>query len=238
MSPEERFLRAYLAGSESQARVGLGATQVFQRFAIPSAPARRARPSQPSRPPQATTQQPPLARYPTGGKLPPEAYALLDTIAGTESPGYNVIHGGSRFEDYRDHPRRKVLIRSGPNAGKTSSAAGRYQFVQGTWDDQARKLGLEDFSPGNQDAAAWHLAQETYGQGLLDTLRSGDPARIASIGRALRRQWVSLPGGIEARTTNDRFASAYQKNLQSRLGADTTASLSPEEQFLLDYLSR
>lgn len=235
MSPEERFLRAYLAGSESQARVGLGATQVFQRFAIPSAPARRARPSPP---PRATTPQPPLARYPTGGKLPPEAYALLDTIAGTESPGYNVIHGGSRFEDYRDHPRRNIPIRSGRNAGKTSSAAGRYQFIQGTWDDQARKLGLEDFSPDNQDAAAWHLAQETYGRGLLDTLRSGDPARIASIGRALRHQWASLPGGIEARTTNDRFASAYQKNLQSRLGADTTASLSPEEQFLLDYLSR
>jgi hypothetical protein len=36
------------------------------------------------------------------------------------------------------------------------------QFLGSTWDDQAKKLGLADFSPVSQDKAAWNLAAETY----------------------------------------------------------------------------
>ena len=151
--------------------------------------------------------------------LSPEAYALLDTISGTESAGkYNVMYGGKRFSDYSDHPRIAFPIQSGPNRGKRSSAAGRYQFIQGTWDDQARKLGLKDFSPESQDRAAWHLAQETYGPNLERDLRSGNPNALGAVGHALRGQWTSLPGGIEAGTNASRFATAFQKNLAARQG--------------------
>lgn len=160
------------------------------------------------------------------GVLPPEAYALLDTISGTESAGkYNIMYGGQRFSDYADHPRMAFPIQSGPNRGKKSSAAGRYQFIQGTWDDQARKLGLNDFSPASQDAAAWNLARETYGRGLMADLSSGDPKRIAAVGRALRKQWTSLPGGIEAGTNASRFARAYSDNYARRTGANQMASM-------------
>lgn len=165
------------------------------------------------------------ARRGLRGSLPPEAYALLDTISGTESAGnYNVMYGGKTFDSYQDHPRQLFTIERGPNAGKKSSAAGRYQFIRGTWDDQARKLGLKDFSPESQDAAAWNLAQEKYGRGLMSVLRSGDSKKIAAVGNALRKQWTSLPGGIEAGTNASKFARAYADNYARRSGANKVAS--------------
>jgi muramidase (phage lysozyme) len=132
--------------------------------------------------------------------LPPEARGLLDTIARTESAGrYNVRYGGATdktFQDFTDHPRVAEPITSGPDVGKTSSAAGRYQFIGSTWDQQAKKLGLKDFSPANQDAAAWDLAQTEYksktGKDLLTTLKSGDTSDVLT---SLSGQWSSLPGG-------------------------------------------
>lgn len=154
------------------------------------------------------------------------ARGLLDTIAGTESPGYNVGYGGGKFSSYADHPRVAHLITSGPNAGKTSTAAGRYQFLASTWDDIASKYGLKDFTPENQDKAAWYLAQEEYhrktGRSLTADVKSNDPRIRAGIGPALRGQWTSLPGGIEAGTNVDRFSSELDRN--QRREADKTAS--------------
>jgi muramidase (phage lysozyme) len=131
--------------------------------------------------------------------VPPEGRALLDKIASTESAGrYNVRYGGKgdqTFQGYGDHPRIAEPITSGPDVGKTSSAAGRYQFIGSTWDAQAKKLGLKDFSPANQDAAAWDLAQTEYktktGKDLSQALRNGDSDVLPS----LSGQWSSLPGG-------------------------------------------
>jgi muramidase (phage lysozyme) len=139
--------------------------------------------------------------------VPPEGRQVLDYIAGSESPGYNVMYGGGRFEELNDHPRQRVPITSGPNAGKTSSAAGRYQFLSGTWDEQKAKLGLPDFGPESQDAAAWDLAQTTYraktGRDLASDVRAG---RTQDIGRALSGVWTSLPGGIEPNSMTRSFA--------------------------------
>jgi muramidase (phage lysozyme) len=149
--------------------------------------------------------------------IPPEGRALLDTIASTEAPGYNVIYGGRTFSSYADHPRIAVPIASGPNVGLTSSAAGRYQFLGSSWDRQAATLGLKDFSPANQDAAAWNYAKEVYkaktGGDLEAALKSGDPNKIAQVGRALNGTWTSLPGGIEAGTNSSRFANTFNANL-------------------------
>lgn len=145
--------------------------------------------------------------------------ALLDTIAKTESPGYNVVYGGSRFSDFADHPRRAVPITSGPNRGKTSSAAGRYQFLGSTWDAYRDKLDLPDFSPGSQDEAAWSLASDVYkrktGRELESALASGDDDAIAGVGKALSGTWTSLPGGIEQGQGGKRFVSAFKRGLGS-----------------------
>jgi muramidase (phage lysozyme) len=162
---------------------------------------------------------------------PPEAKALLNTISGPESGGdYNVIYGGGKFDSYADHPRQDVRIRTGPNANRTSSAAGKYQFLGSTWDEMKNKYKLSDFSPENQDKAAWYLAAETYGgeDKLLAALRSGDPKVLANVGSALKGKWTSLPGGIEQGTTTNKFVSAYNNYLSKAGGASTqTATAEP-----------
>lgn len=151
---------------------------------------------------------------------PPDVQrAFLSTIAGTESPGYDVLYGGGKFRDYSRHPNAKIPIMSGPNKGDYSSAAGRYQFLGSTWEDLAKRHGYKDFSPANQDAGAWALANEQYkaatGGSLEEALQSGDPGRINAAASVLAKTWTSLPGGIEQAKGygTGTFADAFRKNL-------------------------
>jgi muramidase (phage lysozyme) len=144
--------------------------------------------------------------------------ALLDTIAGPESGGkYNVMYGGSTFNDYSKHPGMGHIINTGPNAGQQSTAAGRYQFLAPTWNEQAQKYGYTDFSPETQDKAAWNYASDIYkaktGGDLTTVLQSGDAGQIANVGKVLSGTWTSLPGGIEQSVGTDKFVSAYQTAL-------------------------
>lgn len=160
--------------------------------------------------------------------IPTEGRALLDTIASTEANSYDVVYGGKKFSGYGDHPRVNVPITSGPNAGRTSSAAGRYQFLASTWDRQAKKLGLKDFSPASQDIAAWDLAKTDYrrntGRDLAADLKSNDPEIIAGVGRALSGTWTSLPGGIEQGQNGGRMNRTYQRALERQRASELAAA--------------
>jgi muramidase (phage lysozyme) len=155
--------------------------------------------------------------------LPSEALAFLDAISGPESRGlYDIRYGGGRFSDFADHPRTHKKITSGPNKGKTSSAAGRYQITETTWDNVIQPaLNLPDFSPQSQDIAAWYLAQQDYkrkgGGDLLGDLRTGDPTVIGKAAKKLAGTWTSLPGGIEQTTSVNRFNTAYANALERRM---------------------
>jgi muramidase (phage lysozyme) len=164
----------------------------------------------------------------TTNKISPEARALLDTISSTESgQGENSYHmmyrdkpGQGSITDMSHHPHQGRQILSGPNADRrTSSAAGRYQFLGSTWDDIAKRYGIKDFSPESQDLAAWYLAQENYkkktGRDLNSDLKSKNPEILAGIGKALNKTWTSLPGGIETGTNTDKFINTFQKHVAS-----------------------
>lgn len=127
--------------------------------------------------------------------MPAEASGLLGAIGQVESGNtYNIMFspGGKRrpFQSFEKHPNSPARIPDGPNAGKVSTAAGRYQIIKETWDRAAAALGLEDFSPANQDRAAWWIAQEAFEQrsggiSLRQALGSGDPVQIEMVRRVL-----------------------------------------------------
>lgn len=112
---------------------------------------------------------------------------VLKRIASGEATSYNELYGGGSFNSMIDHPR--VRVRLGPDSYTT--AAGLYQMLAPTWDAEAKKLGLTNFSPASQDAAAWDLAKTTYekqtGRDLV-----GDAAQGKVDWSALAGQWPSL----------------------------------------------
>lgn len=137
----------------------------------------------------------------TGSALSPAMRQILDHIAGRESGGrYNVIYGGQTFDPDKGHPRIAVPIKEGPNAGKTSSAAGRYQFIGSTWDRVAEKTGRHDMSKESQDINAAQLAKDTYrkqtGRDIEADWSVGSKNLREGIDRALGAEWeaFSKPG--------------------------------------------
>lgn len=171
-------------------------------------------------------QSDPVAGVPQSNRpkitVTPTQKAVLNSISAGESPDYNTMYGGGRFDEMRDHPRQNIPIRSGPNAGRTSSAAGRYQFLQGTWDEAKNALNLPDFSPDSQDAAATWLAARDYqkrtGRDLWKDVEDaqGDPNRLNLIGGALSGTWTSLPGGIEPNRASGGFGQRVVSELSAQ----------------------
>lgn len=118
--------------------------------------------------------------------------AFLDMIAyseGTGGPnGYRTLFGGGLFTNMSDHPRQFFTFTDKVGRVNKTSAAGRYQFLARTWDDLANRLGLIDFGPASQDAAALELIRQ---RGALQDVQAG---RIAAAIAKCAPIWASLPG--------------------------------------------
>jgi len=123
----------------------------------------------------------------------PQGQALLRMIRyaeGTERGGpdsYRVMFGGGLAPDLKQHPDKVIT-----GGGYSSSAAGAYQFLTPTWQQQQKKLGLQSFGPVEQDIAALDLArQRTMGLGGLSYLQEKGltPEFVAK----LAPEWASLP---------------------------------------------
>lgn len=144
--------------------------------------------------------------------LPPQAKYFLETISEAEGTAidrtYQAIVGLGKgvegapayFDDYSKHPNVVGMVT--PD-GK-STAAGRYQITKQTWDELSKKYNLKDFSPANQDKAAWYLAKERYsrntsGRDLEADLSNGVTKYIQP---SLGATWVSLK-------TNFDFTGRY-----------------------------
>ena len=160
----------------------------------------------------------------------PTQRAFLNAMRGGESGGrYNVMYGGKTFDDYSDHPRQPQPIRSGPNAGNVSTAAGADQFLARTWDEAKNALGLPDFSPESQDAAAVWLAERDYGKrtgrNLWDDLEGAkdSPGKLNYLGSALSKTWTSLPNGAEPNSATAGFGQRLASEFSSQQRGPTVS---------------
>lgn len=149
--------------------------------------------------------------------------AMIRTAEGTaDGNGYRALFGHRPdaprlFTGWADHPRIASQFTDRNGRRLWTSAAGAYQFMAisrtptggattvDTWDRVSRALGLPDFSPASQDAAAVELIRR---RGALADVRAG--RFEAAVGKC-RAEWASLPGaGYGQREVDlDTLAQAY-----------------------------
>lgn len=128
-----------------------------------------------------------------------QAIALAEGTANQADP-YRVCYAyRHQIQSFADHPAitgewkgeklsDKLCAAAGLGPGCVSTAAGKYQITKGTWSSLKKRLGLKDFAPASQDAAAIELLREA---GALGHIEQG---RVAEAVAASRKIWASLPG--------------------------------------------
>ncbi len=137
----------------------------------------------------------------------------------SDDAGYTRLCGGGDFDTFADHPanlgwrgwqlRTQMAINAGfPGGVAFSTAAGAYQITRPTWNRIAARLGLQDFSPASQDAAAWALIGEKGAQ--VDVLAGRVGVAVAKLGNL----WASLPGAAakQRQVTLAAFTNQFLSN--------------------------
>jgi lysozyme len=139
--------------------------------------------------------------------------------AGNGDP-YAVCYDYSHtITDFSDHPAitgewtgktlpPQMCKNAGFGPGCVSTAAGAYQIIKPTWKTIRAALGLPDFGPASQDAAAAELIRR---RGALEDVKAG---RIASAVNKCRNEWASLPGNYakQGQRDIDTLLAWYQQN--------------------------
>ncbi|MEG5059658.1 glycoside hydrolase family protein [Microcoleus sp. A2-C5] len=171
------------------------------------------------------SKSPPLAMK-TGD---PYIRALMRTISASESNvsrPYHVVYGGKYILDLSRHPDWCVRIVNGPNRGKCTTAAGRYQFLTTTWNDKAKRYHARradflfwadySFEPEDQDAVvyAWLSDRKFWKADIPEMLRQ---ERLTDVLRMLSGTWTSLGYGIENNSMSSSLPKVYQKMLREEL---------------------
>lgn len=126
-----------------------------------------------------------LATLQASGNLRAFLRMIREGESGQTEAAYRTIVGGGQVSDLTDHPRQRVYVEP---LKVWSTAAGAYQFLERTWDGCVRALGLADFQPQSQDAAAVYLIR---GRQALDDVLAG---RVQDAIRKCAREWASIPG--------------------------------------------
>lgn len=164
----------------------------------------------------------------TGGD--PYIRALMRTISASEANDpqpYTLLYGGDRFSDLSRHPQRCVTIVAGPNRGNCTTAAGRYQFINTTWYEQAAryhpqgKTGLlwwrtYSFAPQYQDRVVyfWLRDPTVWDADISQLLRDDD---LETVLQLLSGTWTSLGYGIETNVMSSQLPQIYRRLLREEL---------------------
>lgn len=146
---------------------------------------------------------------------------MIGSAEGTDKYGYNTLFGGGKMESLADHPRQLFDFTETTGRPNKTTAAGRYQFLSNTWDEQAKKLGLPDFGPQSQDLAAINLLRE---RGILPDVLAGNwEAAVKKSGPI----WASLPSSQypQPRQSNEFVMSKLNQN--NMVANATTSDANP-----------
>lgn len=121
-----------------------------------------------------------------------------------DSRVYYTLYGGGSFIDTDKHPNKAVK-----RWGHTSTAAGAYQILYGTWLEAKQKGIVSDFSPAAQDKLAFTKLKT---RGALSYVCAGD---IENAIAKLRQEWTSLPGASQSdfsmKAAKERYTTYVQQ---------------------------
>lgn len=175
----------------------------------------------------------PLPLVMTGGD--PYLRALMRTISAAESntgDPYRLLYGGKRVKDLTVHPDECVRIVNGPNVDDCTTAAGRYQFLTTTWENEAQRYHPDwpnwyelwkqpSFEAVYQDEVvhSWLADPAAWGTDISALLREGKVTKVLEI---LSGTWTSLGYGIEDNSSSDLLPQIYEEMLTEEL-ANATA---------------
>jgi muramidase (phage lysozyme) len=118
----------------------------------------------------------------------PNVRKFLDMIQKSEgAKGYEYGFNNTKLSNLDAHPGTSSSFTETDGKKNSTTAAGKYQFLEKTWNGVRDKLGLTSFKGPEQEAAAVELLR---GRGALDAVRSGDwSTALAKTGP----EWASLP---------------------------------------------
>lgn len=162
----------------------------------------------------------------------PYIRALMLTISASESNhnnSYYLLYGGSHVHNLKQHPDQCIPINIGPNRGKCSTAAGRYQFLTSTWQEKAQKYHpnpqknyrkyLYSFEPKYQDIVVYNWLTDHH-QWNVDLLTLLKEDQVEEVLRQLSNVWTSLGGGIENNSMTPYLPSIYRYFLAQELNKE------------------
>lgn len=118
-----------------------------------------------------------------------DAIAYAEGTRGYSKDGYDVLFSFQLTSSCQVHPNRCIAFGS-----SCSTAAGRYQFLTGTWNSVKSARGLTSFEPENQERGAAYLISNTR----RVTVPQDRPMTAAEFSNAMSKlsyEWASLPPG-------------------------------------------
>lgn len=152
---------------------------------------------------------------------------ILDLIAAVEGVkhGYNTGFGNTVLDSLADHPRESKGFTQTDGQKRRTTAAGRYQFLESTWDEEAKRLKLPDFGERSQDMAA--ISRIIY-RGALDDVLNGDfEAAIKKLGV----EWAGMPSSNYAQPKKSwDFATSFlnSRGVETPAMADTSKPMTTQ----------
>ncbi|WOD38450.1 glycoside hydrolase family protein [Nodosilinea sp. E11] len=168
----------------------------------------------------------------------PYVRALMRTISAAESninQPYHVLYGGELVAKLNHHPDICIEIVAGPNQGRCTTAAGRYQFLTTTWQEKARQYhpkssswfggwGDYSFDPESQDLVVYYWLKDSsaWNLDIPAALRDG---RLDEVLKRLSGTWTSLGYGIESNTMTARLPRIYENLLREELELGSSGQL-------------